>query len=349
MSASLAASRYLRRALIALCAVMMLVILIVWWAVGPTLPKESTLGADELPHASPLPPKDAITITTYNIGHGQGIKADPTDWRDKKFTEKKMSELAAVLAKIGSDIVLLQEVDLDSNRTHHINEAQYLAENAGYPYYACALLWDKNYIPFPIWPLAHHLGSMKAANCTLSRYPLKNHLRIVYDKPAANPYWYNLGYIDRGAQRVEVQIGNKTLTVVNVHLEAYDIKTREEQARLLMKWVKLIPGPYILGGDFNSLPPEAKVRNGFPDDPTDDESLDTTMQIVRNGFSHYNEALPLSLHQTDEQSTFTFRSDKPTRRIDYIFGGPGTHVSKGRVVKEALDASDHLPVVATVQ
>src|SRR3989338_5764619 len=47
--------------------------LFLFWAVGKNLPKESLLDI-EIDHPTLASPKDQITILTYNIAHGQGIK-----------------------------------------------------------------------------------------------------------------------------------------------------------------------------------------------------------------------------------------------------------------------------------
>lgn len=171
--------RWSRIFLVGLGLVVSASLMLLWWALGTWLPKESWLATSKAHTAQAAAPKDTISILTYNIAHGQGIKENPTDWRDEAFTRKKLAEVAAVVKKTDADIVFLQEVDLDSDRTHHINEAFYLVSEAAYPYFACALMWDKNYVPFPVLPIEHQLGQVRAANCILSRYPLKEHARLI--------------------------------------------------------------------------------------------------------------------------------------------------------------------------
>src|SRR6187549_2876642 len=143
-----------------------------FWAIGTTLPKESRLPTYRRMNAIPLPQADILTVVTYNIAHGQGFKTLPTDPRSKAYTYKKLDQISKMLIKINADVVLLQEVDLDSARSHRINQATYLTTHAAYPFWACSVVWDENYIPYPYWPVSNHLGRTLSANCILSRYPL---------------------------------------------------------------------------------------------------------------------------------------------------------------------------------
>jgi endonuclease/exonuclease/phosphatase family metal-dependent hydrolase len=314
--------------------------LFLFWAVGKSLPKEAVLDVQKVQSSLQGDVGNrTITLLTYNIAHGQGIKKQPTDWRDKAYTEQKLAEITEAIKKLNPDLITTQEVDLDAHRTHHINEALWIAQGAHYPYLACAPVWDENYIPFPYWPIENHLGSIKSANCIFSRYPLSNHRRTLFEKPKNNAFWYNWAYLERGAQMVDVLVGDKTFTLLNVHLEAFDLDSRQKQARELIALLNTLKIPVIVAGDFNAIPPEAAQKTGFTDDPRLDYTQDHTIQIIRSNIGAYTEA-PL----TGE----SFPADKPDQRLDAIFAFNGIKILKGRVVNEFQSASDHLPVVATI-
>ncbi len=310
----------------------------IWWSVGAFFPRYSQLKTEYIVNAVPKDASPTLRLVTYNIAHGQGFKDHASDWRDEALTRQKMSEVAAVLKKIDADVVLLQEVDLNSNRTHHINQVEWLVDAIGYHYWACAPIWEKNYVPFPYWPIEHHIGEVKTANCVLSKYLLSDHRRFIFDKPDSNPFWYNWGYIDRGAQHVVAHINNKQITVINVHFEDRDESAREKQARDLLQWTASMKGPMIIAGDFNAPPHNAELRY------QDDETID----IIRHGLVDETEAISENQHRSDEQSTLTWPSHAPRSRIDHIFALRGAQVIQGRVIKEAGNASDHLPVWAEI-
>lgn len=319
----------------------------VWWAKGPCLPRLSQhLPTHTLPSQSAFSAsfQGDLTVMTYNIAHANGIKSKPWDLRDASYAQHKLQQLAQVLQQADADVVLLQEVDLYSARTGYVNQARFLAKQAHYPYYACSILWEKNYLPYPLWQTpAHHLGRMRAGNCVLSRYPIKRHARLVFDKPRANPFWYNWGYIDRGAQTVVLQVGSHAIAVINAHLEAFDQNARHKQAKQLADWVRSLPTPWVLGGDLNAPPPEAQQKRGFDDDPNMSYATDRTIELVRAGLPRHQEAL---LQAQSRHASFTFPSNRPNRQMDHLFAAGDLHVAQARVVHESATASDHLPVLA---
>lgn len=322
--------------------------LLLWWGIGTTLPRESTLPVAAAPGAVPPAPPLALTVVSYNVGHGQGIKDNAWDYRDKATTIAQVNMVADAMKQLDADIFLLQEVDLDSNRTFHINQLELIKQKTGHPYEACALVWDKNYLPFPYWPPAHHLGYLKSANCILSRFPLSNHHRYIFDKPKSNPFWYNWGYIDRGIERVDVSIGDRTIALLNIHLEAWDVSTREEQIKVLKNYMDKIDLPIILGGDFNTVPPDAIKTSGFSDDPAANYANEQTLSWF---YKNESELVTPTLTSTDQNpfDLFTFPSNLPDRLIDHIFlKGGNMSFLEYRVAKEAGLASDHLPVMARI-
>ena len=308
---------------------------VIFWAKGSPLPEYSQLSVDAGDDQKPTGAPENLRVATYNIAHGQGIKAEPTDARDRPTTLSHLDAMAKALLAMDADIVMLQEVDLHSARTFDIDEAAYLATRAGYPYRACAVIWEKHYIPYPYWPVARQLGHMTSAMCVLSRFVLSEHRRAVFTPPAANPFWYNWFYIDRGAQVVYAQVGDSRITVVNTHLEAFDVAARTKQAQELGAWINGLPGPIVVGGDFNG----EKFGSG-----TDDVSL---MALSR--LSDLRWADDVAMTTPGEKIPWrTFPSDVPHDGIDHILVGRGARLVTAAIFSQANTASDHLPVTATV-
>src|SRR6266536_2435058 len=119
----------------------------IWWAVGEKLPMESSLDIEENDKAKEEPFKEEITVVSYNIGHGQGVKVNSWDHKGKDITIKQLNQVAEAIKNLNADIYLLQEVDLDSNRTQHIDQMAFIKKATGYPFHACAMVWQKNYVP----------------------------------------------------------------------------------------------------------------------------------------------------------------------------------------------------------
>jgi len=329
--------------------ILAIIAFLIWWAVGSTLPRHSKLTIHQSANGIVQKAKSTLKVVTYNIAHGQGFKNHASDWRDENRTRQKMTEVTTALKTIDADVVFLQEVDLNSNRTHRIDQAKWLVDALGYSYWACAPIWEKNYVPYPFWPIKHHIGEVKTANCILSKYPLSNHERFVFDKPQSNPFWFNWGYIDRGAQRVNAQIFGKIITLVNIHFEDQDEEAREKQAKDMVLWLKTSKDPLVLGGDFNAPLHDTAQKSNLADDSILNYKSDETLKIVLDAFQDETLDIALNAQAANKNAVFTFPSHAPNRKIDHLFALNGAKVISGRVVTEAGDASDHLPVLIEIE
>lgn len=323
-------------------------VIFIWWAVGGNLPMRSDLPLTPVIDAKVWPAPENLVVVSYNIGHGQGVKEQAWDYRDKETTIRQLTLVGDAMALMNADIFMLQEVDIDSNRTFRINQIEFIKEKTKHPYHACANVWEKNYLPFPYWPPAHHLGYVRAANCILSRFPLSNHQRILFDKPKSNSFIYNLGYLDRGIERVDVDVGGKKIALMNVHLEAWELESREMQIKITNDYINEVNMPTILAGDFNTVLADAPKKSGFEDDPDVDYTKETTLQWFHANAKNLQIPTLNAPDQTKRQ-LYTFPSNDPDRRLDHIYLlGNGLSFVDFRVVGEAGIASDHLPVMAVI-
>jgi endonuclease/exonuclease/phosphatase family metal-dependent hydrolase len=319
-----------------------------YWGIGGSLPERIAIPLDQVANPVNWPIPEVLTVASYNIGHGHGIKEHSLDYRDKETVIRQLASVADAMTQMNADVFLLQEVDIDSDRSFRVNQIEFIKARTKHAYHACAMVWEKNYVPYPFWPLSHHLGYVRAANCILSRFPLSNHERIIFNKPASHPFWINWGYIDRGIERADVNIAGHKIALVNIHLEAWDREARELQATVTLDYIKEIKIPVILGGDFNTVPNNAMKTSDFSDDPGVDYTAEKTLNIIeKNGVDI--KVAKLNAPDNAANQLFTFRSDSPNRLLDhiYLFGGSLQFVDF-RVVSEAGTASDHLPVIAKI-
>lgn len=273
---------------------------------------------------------NVFTVITYNIGYLSGLTNNQAVERKKQFFDNNLETAITALKDIKPDFIGFQEIDIDSKRSFNVNQVNKIAQALNFARGAIAINWDKNYLPFPYFPFSAHFGRILSAQAVLSRYPIESHERIVLENITNKPFFYKAFYIDRLAQITKINVKGRPLVLINVHLEAFDVPTRQKQTEFLQKLLSKYVDEYpvLLIGDFNST-----LINS--------ENPQPTINLLLENPS-LKSAVPKE-KLTDEQST-TFPSDKPIAKLDYIFYTPKTiEVLEWRIISEAEQASDHLP------
>jgi endonuclease/exonuclease/phosphatase family metal-dependent hydrolase len=340
----------MKMALLILGGLILLLIVVLGWCGYPWSINEKVLKS-EIVHVEPEGMVNneefptVIKVQTWNLSFlfGEGSEGPGYQTRDKKFFEDQMNHLVTEIKNSAPDIICLQEIDFESNRSFDLNQAQLLAVKAAYPYVAEAVSWHANYIPFPYWPIAHHFGRMKSGGAILSKYPILSHELHLLKKPASQPWWYNIFYLHRYYQQVEIELGDKKVKLINVHLEAFDKEDRKGQILNLVEKIKKDKID-IVAGDFNMVPASAAKKARFKNS-TDDYENDESYNLMLR--SELLEVIPENIYSLDEARYFTFPASKPDRRLDYIFFNKSLKMIKAEVLPSAL--SDHLPLKASIQ
>ena len=288
-----------------------------------------------------VPGETIHSIISYNLGYLSGLTNNTTTKLDRAAFEANQQQVIAALKALAPDIVALQEVDFGSKRSYGVDQAKAIAQGLELDFGAIAISWDKNYVPFPYWPPAAHFGKMLSGQSIISRHPIQENSRIVLEKVADNPFYYNAFYLDRLAQVAQIQFGGQPLIVINVHLEAFDEPTRVSQTQFVRSLAEDYAKTYpvILVGDFNS----AHNRGTFVDASGIDHG-ETQFSIKEMLAS---KKLVSAVPQADwTGENLTFPSNQPEYKLDYIFYTPDTiEMVETQVVNAAGEASDHLPIM----
>jgi endonuclease/exonuclease/phosphatase family metal-dependent hydrolase len=95
-------------------------------------------------------------------------------------------------------------------------------------------------------------------------------------------------------------------------------------------------------GDFNALPPDAAQKKGFDDEPESDFTTDKTIAMILNETSL--KAAFLGSNAPADTHNFSFPSDNPTRKLDYIFYNH-ERIQLVEAYSVQLHCSDHWPLV----
>jgi endonuclease/exonuclease/phosphatase family metal-dependent hydrolase len=279
---------------------------------------QNTKGLEKIESGSFVPsdrelerPPSSIRIVVWNIERGV-----------------QLPRVIDFLRKANPDIVLLQEVDLNARRTHHLDIAREIAEKLQMNY-----VFGREFLELtqgtPASPAYH-------GQATLSRWPLSSP-RVIRFREQSNfwrPRWYlprtdllqeRLG--GRMALVCDVNVAGKTIVTYNLHLESRG-NDRLRRAQLLQvlndnqRYGSEMP--VILAGDMNF-----DVSHG--------DALELIRQAqFRNAFAT-GDATPTA------PSSLLHRG----RPIDWILTGGPVQDTDARV-HQAVSASDHFPLSLTV-
>lgn len=198
-------------------------------------------------------------IVTWNLGFG-AYSADYSFFMDGG-TESRARAKDAVYENIGgalktlnrldADLMLLQEIDIDATRSHHVDESALIREAMPDWESVFAQNYDSAYL---FYPLSEPHGASKAGQMTLAKSDISSALRRSLPVETGIMKFFDL---DRCYSVSEIPVSNgKTLHLINLHLSAYtsDGTISAEQFMILLSDMTLLAeqGDYVIaGGDFN--------------------------------------------------------------------------------------------------
>lgn len=294
-----------------------------FWASAPQYETKSYKKIVDYGNNTIIANDSVFSVVTYNIGYLSGLTNNKAVERPKDFVENNLKKVKDAFRTIEADFIALQEIDFAAKRSYFIDQQKELA-GLGYSFAAQVVNWDETYVPFPYWPPSVHFGEVLSGQSVLSKYKIKEQERIVLDRVEDMPFWEDAFYLDRIMQVVTILMGDKELKLINVHLEAFDAKTRAKQTEIVIAAYKELSGQYptVLLGDFNSDP----------------DYENASIQKILD--------LPNTTCAVSDLSEKTFPSDQTEERLDYIFYNT-QFIEKisARVITETQAASDHLPVM----
>lgn len=264
---------------------------------------------------------DCLRVLTYNIAHGRGLEESNWDGGDAAARQTRLDAIAQVLRKANADVVILNEVDFDSSWSNGINQAEFLAAEAGYSYWVEQRNLDFRAL-FWTW---------KFGNSILSKYPLSN--AQVVDVPGYSATETLLAGQKR-ALRVNVKFGRRDVCVIAAHLCHRSETIRAESMEALLNVARSFDGNTIIAGDLNSSPPE--LRNTAASDVNAISTLDDSKM-----FQRWPVEPPTSLEQ------FTFRFGDFQTVIDWILIPRTATYLDYQVID--TDLSDHRPVTTGIR
>ena len=213
-----------------------------------------------------------LRVMSWNIKYGAQRAPFWFDcWGDQVSlsaaqVEQNMESLYQMIREANPDILMLQEIELHSRRSAYYDMIQGVLDQTELNYGAYYETWHSRYIP------SEGLGRMSLGNAIFSKHPITNSSKIAQVDREDQDALTQLFYIHRSIGRAEIELPNDLLIAAYViHTEAYDEDgTKAKQINQIYDVVSTESLPFILGGDFNELPPTAARIQGFSDERTTD-------------------------------------------------------------------------------
>ena len=294
---------------------------------------------------------EPIRILSWNIGYaGLGAESDffldggkGVASADEETVKRYLSGISETVASAGADIVMLQEVDLDSSRSYGIDERESLSRSQSMH----ALNMSCLFVPYPIPPIGH----VETGVFTTTDYEVSSAERISLPCPFRWPV--RICNLKRCmlVSYFPIEGSGKQLVLINTHLEAYDsgegkiAQTRQLQQFITAEYEK---GNYVIaGGDFN-------------------QSFPGTQEIYPNTHADLWAVGSLGYEDLPDGCIFAFDPSVPTCRLlnqpydptdaegtqYYVIDGfiltPNIQLDGVQTLDEHFENSDHNPVSLSV-
>jgi endonuclease/exonuclease/phosphatase family metal-dependent hydrolase len=305
----------------------------------------------------------SIKILTWNVqtmlGKNYVFWSDlpDSDGPDDKASQEDITltfeETVRIIHEENPDIVMIQEIDNGAERTYYEDQlARLVSMLPEYPCVTSTFSWKSAYVPHP-----RIKGSVGWEDAILSKYKIIDAERIALSF-AKSDFVTDQFKIKPALLKVTMPIlDGSEFAALTVHLDLYvpgtdakDIQLREIDAVLVE--LNAAGTPWVLGGDFNLLPPDdASFSRLHPDH----QKYYNTQSEIKYLFDRY-QSVP-SLEQaigTDFAAWLTRWPNDPVipapdRTLDYFFF-PDSLILGEHYVRfdDTLHISDHMPIIVEV-
>ncbi|HVR18935.1 MAG TPA: endonuclease/exonuclease/phosphatase family protein [Polyangiaceae bacterium] len=323
----------------------------------------------EKANPGPVPEaKPVLRAMNYNVKFGGGrIDFFFDCFGDRVLMSKDevlrhLERLAEMIREVDPDILVVQELDVNSKRAAYVDQMQWLLDHTALNYGVYASQWKADYVP------SDGIGAVDSGNGILSKYPLSDAVRIALDLRTDQSSLERYFYLKRNVLRATVNAGGTQLVVVAIHAEAYakDGTKKHHIDRFEAELDRESnQGNLVLGaGDLNTLPPGTEKQHDFPDsvctneDFVADDYRDEATWL-ESLYAHYEPEIPLSDYRTDNARYFSHTTDKNgfwNRKLDYFFtnarvvSGSGlVHQDEAHGGTATMPLSDHAPVTVEIE
>lgn len=320
-----------------------------------------------------------LKVMAWNVKYGAGRIDFWFDfWGDRvEMTRAEvltnMEGIYKLINEVNPDVLMASEIELNSRRSAYVDMVKGILENTKFNYAAYVPTWDSRYVP------SEGLGRINMGNAIFSTHPIVKAESLPMRDRSDLDALTGTFYLHRKIARAVLNVGGQEVAVYGIHAEAYDTDgTKSKQLVELKALLDEEPRPFVVGGDFNAIPPGSVRVNRFNDEHpsslgTEFEQPPYNLEDLKLYYDHYVPEIELARYGATEESQKRYYShsvlsadkigsnDEPgfwTRKLDYLFlKKPSVFVPGSTDVlqrpgdmgieSDPMLLSDHAPVVGT--
>lgn len=312
---------------------------------------------------------ERLRVMNYNVKFGGGRIDFFFDCHGDRVLMGKgevlanLEALATKINQVDPDVLVVQEVDVNSKRAAFVDQMQWLLDHTLLSHGVYASQWRADYVP------SDGLGAVDSGNGILSKFPLANAERIALDLRTDQSAIERYFYLRRNLLRADLELpGGGVVHLVAIHAEAYgqDGTKKQHIDRFAQELdAQAATGGTVVGaGDLNTLPPGTEKQFGFPDSVCADEDFvadDYRAEAtwLEPLYARYTPEIPLAAYQAGNAPYFSHTTDGDgfwNRKLDYIFTNaevvPGSglvHQDEAHGGMATMPLSDHAPVTVEIE
>ncbi len=302
-----------------------------------------------------LAPGRPFTVLSWNVQYaatrrqkffydgGEAVHVPAAD------RDHALDAIGAQLRDAAPDLVLMQELDRDSDRTGRLDQLGALLERAPFATFASASCHRSRFVPAPA---SDPLRRVDMHVAVLTRFQICNPTRIQLPL-LREPRWRQAFNLKRCLLTAEIPVAGRArpLHVAVTHLSAFSRGdgTLARQVGVLHDWMaarEAAGESFVLGGDLNLLPPgDDPARLGqdsgqYADHPNPVERLIPRFRSV---------VPPEALLDPRHATYLPWGAVVADRVLDYLFVSDDIEIVGAGPVSRPNVVSDHHPMVATLR
>ncbi|MFV0559300.1 MAG: endonuclease/exonuclease/phosphatase family protein [Enterococcus sp.] len=297
-------------------------------------------------------------LMTFNIGYG----AYPSDYSffmdggkysrayDQETVEKNMKAIETAVASENPELAIFQEVDVDGDRSQHVNEVEYLETQFNNYSSVYAQNYDSAYL---FYPFTQPIGKASSGLVTLSKGEVESSTR--YSLPIETDFNKFID-LDRAFSVTHIKVDDdRQLALINTHLSAFT-KDRSIQEAQMDKLFTQMEKEYkqghyvIVGGDYNhdvigNSPEvfETKKERETWTHPFPVNSIPDNFQLAQGDLAERKIPSVRAMDQAyDEETSYV-------SLVDGFLVSDNITLKTVRVKDLGFENSDHNPVVLTFE